>query len=69
MTANAVLRFVLLYAVPREELVAAAREITVAVSEGALSPLPIHRFALADIAAAHEAVESGITGKVLVDIG
>jgi NADPH2:quinone reductase len=69
MTANAVLRFVLLYAVPREDLVRAAREITVAVSEGALSPLPVHRFPLDDIAAAHEAVESGATGKVLVDIG
>jgi NADPH2:quinone reductase len=69
MTANAVLRFVLLYGVPREDLVVAAREITVAVSEGALSPLPVHRFALDDIVAAHEAVESGTTGKVLVDIG
>lgn len=69
MTANAVLRFVLLYAVPREDLVTAAREITVAVSEGALSPLPVQRFGLDDIAAAHEAVESGTMGKVLVDIG
>ncbi|MFC5948684.1 NADPH:quinone reductase [Pseudonocardia lutea] len=69
MTANAALRFVLLYGVPRAELAAAARELTVAVAEGALSPLPVHRFALDDIAAAHEAVESGTTGKVLVDIG
>ncbi|GAA4694573.1 NADPH:quinone reductase [Pseudonocardia yuanmonensis] len=69
MTANAVLRFVLLYGVPREDLAAAARELTIAVSEGALSPLPVHRFTLDDIAAAHEAVESGTTGKVLVDIG
>ncbi|MFR9805430.1 NADPH:quinone reductase [Pseudonocardia sp. RS010] len=69
MTANATLRFVLLYGVAREELAAAAREITVAVSEGALSPLPVQRFPLDEIAAAHEAVESGTTGKVLVDIG
>jgi hypothetical protein len=35
----------------------------------ALSELPVHRFALGDIVQAHEAVESGVTGKVLVDIG
>jgi len=30
--------------------------------------LPIHRFALDDIAAAHDAVEGGAVGKVLVDV-
>jgi hypothetical protein len=29
---------------------------------------PVHRFGLDDIAAAHEAVERGITGKVLVTL-
>jgi hypothetical protein len=30
---------------------------------------PLHRFSLDDTAAAHDAVESGVTGKVLIDVG
>lgn len=69
MSANVTLRFVLLYGVPVEALQAAADQITSALGDGALSGLPVHRFALDDIAAAHEAVEAGVMGKVLVDIG
>ena len=36
---------------------------------GDLTPLPAHRFRLDDIAAAHEAVENGVTGKVFVVVG
>lgn len=68
MTANVTLRFVLLYTVPAPALETAAREVTVALSEGALSELPVHRFGLDQIAEAHEAVESGVTGKVLLDV-
>jgi len=42
--------------------------VSAALAAGDLSELPAHRFALDDIAAAHEAVESGAVGKVLVDI-
>jgi NADPH2:quinone reductase len=68
MTANVTLRFVLLYGVPRTALVRAADEITAALAAGALTELPVHRFALEDIAAAQDAVEAGAVGKVLVDI-
>lgn len=68
MTANLVLRFVLLYGVPHGVLRAAAREVTAAAAAGALTALQLHRFPLDDVAAAHEAVESGVTGKVVVDI-
>jgi NADPH:quinone reductase len=66
MTANVTLRFVLLYGVPRAALEQAAREITVALADGALTELPTTRFSLDDIAAAQEAVEGGALGKVLV---
>lgn len=69
MSANVTLRFMLLYNVEPDALQTAAREVTVALSEEALTELPVHRFGLDDIVAAHEAVESGVTGKVLVDIG
>ena len=70
MTANLTIRFVLLYGVPRQELVKAANDINEAIVAGALSGLPVHHFSLDDIiAAAHEAVEAGVVGKVLVDIG
>jgi NADPH2:quinone reductase len=66
MTANVTLRFILLYGVPRPALRQAAADITAALTEGALTELPVHRFGLPDIVAAHEAVEAGALGKVLV---
>ncbi|MDX6296582.1 MAG: NADPH:quinone reductase [Nocardioidaceae bacterium] len=68
MSANVVLRFVLLYGVPRPVLVATAQAVTDALAAGVLTELPVHRFALEDIAAAHEAQEAGVVGKVLVDV-
>jgi NADPH2:quinone reductase len=66
MTANVTLRFVLLYGVPAAALDQAAADITAALGAGDLTALPVHRFPLDDIAAAHEAVENGVLGKVLV---
>ena len=66
MTANIVLRFMLLYTVPPADLDAAVRDITAALGAGALTELPVHRFGLDEITAAQEAVERGVTGKVLV---
>jgi NADPH:quinone reductase len=66
MTANVALRFVLLYGVPQPALDAAVAEITAALSRGALTELPVHRFPLSEIAAAHEAAENGVAGKVIV---
>ena len=66
MTANVVLRFVLLYGVPRPALRRAAEDINAALTAGALTELPAHRFGLSDVVAAHEAAEAGPLGKVLV---
>jgi NADPH2:quinone reductase len=66
MSANVRLRFVLLYGVPAPAIDEAVHDINVALAVGALTPLPAHRFPLDDIAAAHEAVEKGVTGKVFV---
>jgi NADPH:quinone reductase len=66
MTANAVLRFILLYGVPADALDHAVADISAALAEGALTQLPEHRFALSDIVAAHESAEAGPTGKLLV---
>jgi NADPH2:quinone reductase len=66
MTANVMLRFILLYGVPRAALRQAAADITAALTEGALTELPVHRFGLSDIVAAHAAAEAGPLGKVLV---
>jgi NADPH2:quinone reductase len=62
------LRFVSFYGVPLPAQEQAATDVTAALAADALSPLPAHRFALDDIVAAHEAVEKGVTGKILVDI-
>lgn len=66
MSANLVLRFVLLYSMPPEAIAQAARDITDAVAAGALTELPVTRFGLDETAAAQEAVEAGALGKVLV---
>jgi len=61
MTAN-----VVLYGVPRTALRRAAEDINAALTAGALTELPAHRFGLSDVVAAHEAAEAGPLGKVLV---
>ena len=66
MTANVTLRFVLLYGVPDPALDAAVVDVTAALAAGALTELPIRRFPLSEIAAAHEAAERGAVGKVIV---
>lgn len=66
MVANATLRFVLLYGVPAPEIAAAVAGVSAALHDGALSPLPAHRFGLDDVAAAQDAVQAGVVGKVLV---
>ncbi len=68
MTANLTLRFVLLYGVPPAALGQAASDITGALADGALTELPVTRFGLADVAAAHRAVEAGTPGKVVIEL-
>jgi NADPH2:quinone reductase len=66
MTANATLRFVLLYGVLPDDLAADLAWVRDAVGAGALSPLPITRYSLDDVVAAQEAVENGAVGKVML---
>ena len=66
MTANVALRFILVYGMPSPAFDAAITDITAALTAGALTELPVHRFPLSEIAAAHEAAESGVVGKVIV---
>jgi NADPH2:quinone reductase len=47
---------------------AAIDAIGEALRAGALRPLPFTRFPLEQTQAAHEAVEAGAVGKVLVDV-
>jgi len=66
-------QFLLLYTVGQAALDAAKLDVAAAAEAGALevgaaTGLPLHRFALEQTADAHAAVESGITGKVLIDI-
>jgi NADPH2:quinone reductase len=66
MGANVSFRFVLLYGVPRTDLLAAASDVAAAAGPGALSELPLQRFSLGEVVAAHEAVEAGAVGKVVI---
>lgn len=66
MTANATIHYVLLYGVPGPQLADAVSWVDRALRDGALSVLPLHRFSLDDVAAAQDAVERGVVGKVLV---
>ncbi len=66
MNANVALRFVLLYGVPPAALDQGVADITQALKDGALSELPVHKYDLADVVAAQDAVQAGAVGKVLV---
>jgi NADPH2:quinone reductase len=68
MTANLVLRFLLVYLMGDAAVRAAVADVTRALEAGVLTPLPLHRFGLERIADAHAAVESGAVGKVVVDL-
>jgi NADPH2:quinone reductase len=70
---NARYQFLLLYTCTQEALTAAAEDITAAVRDGALpvgteAGLPILRFPLERTADAHDAVEAGAVGKVIIDV-
>jgi NADPH2:quinone reductase len=68
MGPNLLLRFVMVYNIPRAALRAAVDGVSQAIAAGALTTLPIHRFPLEDTAGAHEAVERGAVGKVVIDL-
>ncbi|MCU1526701.1 MAG: NADPH:quinone reductase [Frondihabitans sp.] len=73
MSKNIRYQFVLLYTVGAPALQAAAEDITEALIAGALpvgdaAGLPLHRFPLAETAAAHQAVQDAVVGKVLIDV-
>lgn len=73
MMKNVRYQFLLLYTVGDAALTAAAEDITLALMDGALAVgedagLPLHRFSLAETPAAHQAIEEGATGKVLIDV-
>jgi NADPH:quinone reductase len=73
MVKNIGYQFVLLYSVGEQALSQGVADVTRALQDGVLpvgddAGLPLHRFALADAAAAHQAVEAGAVGKVLIDV-
>jgi NADPH:quinone reductase len=73
MIKNVRYQFVLLYTVGEAALTAAVEDITLALVDGALAVgenagLPLHRFPLANTADAHQAVQDGAVGKVLIDV-
>jgi NADPH2:quinone reductase len=68
MVQNTTMRFVLVYTMPREAIAAAATDITRALEAGALTEPRLHRFPLEGTAAAHDAVEAGPVGKVIIDL-
>jgi NADPH2:quinone reductase len=68
MTTNVTFKFMLLYGIDTGALERATRDVNDALAAHALSELPITRFSLEDIVAAHEAVENHALGKVIIDL-
>jgi NADPH:quinone reductase len=68
MERNLLLRFVLLYTLPDTALADAAVAVNAALRAGELRALPARRLPLERIAEAHDAVEAGPLGRVLVEI-
>jgi NADPH2:quinone reductase len=73
MVKNTRYQFVLLYTVGDPALNAAVEDVTRALADDALpvgedAGLPLHRFPLKETAAAHQAVEDAVIGKVLIDV-
>jgi NADPH2:quinone reductase len=73
MAHNARWQFVLIYTMPEAARRNAVDGVSAAVADGAIrvgeeAGLPLHRFPLERTAEAHDAVENGAVGKVLVDV-
>ena len=73
MTKNVRLQFILTYTVTDEQKQDAVAAVSGALEAGALRVgedygLPLTRFPLEETAAAHDASEQGIVGKVLIDV-
>ncbi len=74
MTLNARIQFMMLYTVGDDALRAAAEDVAAAAADGALevgdeAGLPLVRFPLDRAAEAHDAVEAGTVGKVVIQVG
>ncbi|NYD42064.1 NADPH:quinone reductase [Nocardioides panaciterrulae] len=70
---NLRLQGVLLYTLGADLVEAATADVNAAVSAGAFrvgedAGLPLHHYPLEELAAAHDAVQGGAVGKVLVDV-
>ena len=73
MAANLSWRGILIYTIGAEAKAAAVADVSAALAHGALrvgadAGLPLHRFPLERTAQAHQAVEQGAVGKVLIDV-
>lgn len=68
MFPNITLRFIMVYGFTPDLIAAALDEITAALIDGDLTPLPATHFPLDQVAAAHDAVQGNVVGKVLIDI-
>jgi NADPH2:quinone reductase len=73
MVRNVRYQFVLVYTVPPAVKDQAVADVSAAAADGALpvgeaAGLPLHRFPLERTAEAHDAVEGGAVGKVLIDV-
>jgi NADPH2:quinone reductase len=73
MTRNARWQFVFVYTEPARAKEIGVEDVNAAVQDGAVrvgreAGLPLHVFPLADTAAAHQAVQDGTVGKVLIDV-
>ncbi|MFJ6198795.1 NADPH:quinone reductase [Micromonospora sp. NPDC092111] len=71
MVPNARWQFVLVYTEPKVAKAQAVTDVAAAVAQGAVrvgeeAGLPLHRYPLAQAAAAHQAVEDSVVGKVLI---
>jgi NADPH2:quinone reductase len=73
MTKHARLQYILTYLTEHDEKMASVHAVNAAIADGAMevgeqAGLPLHRFPLERTADAHRASESGVVGKVLIDV-
>lgn len=68
MHRNVTVRFLLVYSLP-SEVTAAAIAGTLDLISDSYQALPYQSLTLDDIVAAHEAIEAGTTGRILIDLG
>jgi NADPH2:quinone reductase len=68
MFRNARIEFFVVYQLPADAITQAVASVQSLLDAGVLMTLPVHEYALEDVAQAHDDVQGGLVGRALIAV-